>query len=92
MCAQFRTEETRLSKSGAYYTAANGTNIYNKGQQTIQAINDNDTPVDITFQVCDVKGPLGSVREMVKAGNKVVFGQKESYIEDQRSGRKTHLT
>ena len=61
------------------------------GEKTLEAVTDMETPVKMTFQVCNVKGPLGSVNEMVKAGNKVVFEQKGSYIENTTSGRKTPL-
>ena len=48
-------------------------------------------PAIMTFQVCDVDGPLGSVRKMCRAGNRVVFdddGQGGgSYIENKKTGK-----
>ena len=40
----------------------------------------------MTFQIANVTKPLGSVRAMLDAGNKVSFQKGNSYIED-RSGR-----
>ena len=36
----------------------------------------------MTFQVADVTKPLGAVRAMLAAGNKVVFESGNSYIQD----------
>ena len=48
-------------------------------------------PAIMTFQVCAVDGPLGSVRKMCRAGSKVVFdddGQGGgSYIENKKTGK-----
>ena len=40
----------------------------------------------MTFQIADVNKPLGSVRAMLVAGNKVVFERRNSYIAD-KSGK-----
>ena len=34
---------------------------------------------------------LGSVRQMVEAGNRVVFDKEGSYIEHKISGKRTHM-
>ena len=43
----------------------------------------------MTMQVAEVTKPLGSVRTMVKAGNKVVFDEGDSYILNKATGIKT---
>ena len=50
----------------------------------------------MTFQVARVKKALGSVSQMVKNGNKLVFGQDSSgkgtsYIRNKRIYEKTYL-
>ena len=43
----------------------------------------------ITFQVADVKGPLGSVKRFTEAGNLVVFGDKGGVIVNKTTGAQT---
>ena len=45
----------------------------------------------MSMQVCDVTKPLGSVRAMVKAGNRIVFDEGGSYIQHTTSGVKTQI-
>ena len=45
----------------------------------------------MTFQMADVNKPLASVRRMCEAGNKVVFDEEGSYIENKKTGRKTSM-
>ena len=45
----------------------------------------------MTFQVCDVNGPLVSVRTMCTQGNRVVFDEDGSYIEQKDNGVGTKI-
>ena len=45
----------------------------------------------LTAQVADVKTPLGSVNQMLRAGNKVHFEKGICYIENERTGRRTSI-
>ena len=45
----------------------------------------------MTFQVGKVNGPLGSVRKMCQAGNRVVFDEEGSYIEHKSTGEITPI-
>ena len=78
-----------MSRRGAYYEAANGSPIPNRGEKDLKGLTQGGTPVDITFQVADVKGPLGSVRRFCEAGNIVVFDDKGGSIINKNSGAKT---
>ena len=88
---QFEVKETKMSQKKGYYTAANGTKIYNQGERDIVGRTKEGSPAVMTFQVCAVDGPLGSVRKMCRAGNRVVFdddGQGGgSYIENKKTGK-----
>ena len=87
----FATKPSPMSKYQRFYQAANKTRIYNKGQKDIKAVTGNGTQVDMTFQVADqITQPLGSVRRLCEAGNRVVF-DKESYIENKATGVKTPI-
>ena len=45
----------------------------------------------MTFQIANVTKPLGSVRAMLGAGNKVIFQKGNSYIEDTSGRAKTPI-
>ena len=46
---------------------------------------------NITAQVCEVNKALLSVSRVTKAGNRVVFDDEASYIEDKRTGERIWL-
>ena len=78
--------DTPASQAGLKYRAANGTAIDNQREKVIQTITKRGKKIGMTFQIAHVTKPLGSVRAMLDAGNKVIFQKGNSYIED-RSGR-----
>ena len=45
----------------------------------------------MTFQLAAINKPLASVRRMCEAGNRVVFDEEGSYIENKATGRKTKV-
>ena len=83
--------QTEASKRGLKYRAANGTAIINEGERSLKGYTNEANLVDMAMQVCEVTKPLGSVRAMVKAGNKVVFDEGGSYIIHKASGVKTAI-
>ena len=44
------------------------------------------------MQIAEVKKTLGSVRRICEAGNRVVFDEDGSYVENKSSGERTALT
>ena len=85
----FNTVQTEMSQKGPGFRAANGSPIKHYGQKTLQGIGDQFQPLSITAQVADVKTMLGSVNQMLKAGNRVHFETGNCYIEEIRTGRRT---
>ena len=73
------------------YRAANGTPIANKGEKSLSGYSSTGSPIGITFQMADVTKPLGSVRAMVDAGNRVVFDKGNSYIQHKGTGMTTKI-
>ena len=62
-----------------------------RDKKDIKALTEGGTNVDITFQIADhITQPLGSVRRLCEAGNRVVFDDK-SYIENKATGLKTPI-
>ena len=82
---------TESSRNGPGFRAANGTPIEHFGQKAITGWGDNYKPISITAQVADVKSCLGSVHQMVRAGNKVHFEAGNCYIEHIATGAKTPI-
>jgi hypothetical protein len=87
--SQFKTRSTKMSENGGYYTSASGGVIYNEGERDVKGITEDGQEVGMTFQVTKVRGPLGSVRRICEAGNKVVFDDDGSYIENKKSKKRT---
>ena len=80
-----------MSENGGYYTSASGGVIYNEGERDVKGITEDGQEVGMTFQVTKVRGPLGSVRRICEAGNKVVFDDDGSYIENKKSKKRTTI-
>ena len=92
----FEVKPTEASASGRHYRAANGSVIRNYGQRVVTGRTNEGTLVSMPIQVADVGKVLGSVREMVHHGNRVVFdmdsnGRSISYIECKANGIKTAI-
>jgi hypothetical protein len=91
MATDVPIKDTPASRAGLKYRAANGTAIDNLGEKSIQGITKQGKKVGMTFQVADVTKPLGAVRAMLAAGNKVVFESGNSYIQDKTRTIKTPI-
>ena len=85
---KFKTRDTEASKRGMHYIAANGTKIMNQGEKTISGITEDNVPLNMTWQVAEVKKPLASIGRICDAGNVAVFTKEGGYI----VGRKTAET
>ena len=85
------TKATTASQQGLKYRAANGTPIVNEGEKTLKGYTNEGSPVGMTMQVAKVTKPLGSVRAMVEANNRVVFDKGGSYILDKATWAKTKI-
>ena len=79
------------SKVGQTYKVANGASIPNKGEKKIEGQNSSGIPMNIKAQVAPVSKFLASIGKMVKAGNKVVMDENDSYIENKKTGLKTPM-
>ena len=88
---QFKTRSTKMSENGGYYTSASGGVIYNEGERDVKGITDDSQELGMTFQVAKVRGPLGSVRRICEAGNRVVFDEDGSYIENKVSKKRVNI-
>ena len=80
---------TEASRSGLKYRSASGNAIVNEGEKHLKGYTNEANVVDMTAQVAEVTKPLGSVRAFVRAGNRVVFDNGGSYIQNKATGIKT---
>ena len=83
----FQIKESKMSKEGSMYRAANGTSIRNYGEKDLKGWTKEGTPFNFKTQVADVKNALGSVYHMVKSGNRVEFNEKGGKIINVKTGQ-----
>ena len=89
--------ESDGSRSNDFYTTADGTKVFNEGQKRMDVCTlDGQHCRTMTFQVAKVKKALGSVSQMVRNGNRLVFdqdaqGKDISYVQNKKSGEKIWL-
>ena len=88
MVPSVEVKEGAASRRGVEYEVADGTKIPNKGEKTFTGETKESIARRITAQVADVNKALLSVSKITKAGNRVVFDEDGSYIEDKVTGQK----
>ena len=91
MFPQVPIKESEGSKKGLTHKVANGESIPNKGEKKIEGQNSNGVPMNIKAQVAKVSKFLASIGKMCKAGNRIVMDEKDSYIENKKTGLKTPM-
>ena len=89
MLTSVEVKEGPACKRGVHYEVANGIRIPNVGEKKFNGVTEEGKERTITAQVIAVNKPLLAVCKIVRAGNKVVFGDDEgSYIEDKKTGER----
>ena len=83
----FQIRETRASKEGRNYVAANGSKIKNYGERLVKGTTSEGIKVTMPIQIADVKRVLMSVHKMNQAGLKVILDGKNSYFQERASGK-----
>ena len=84
------------SKHGQKYEVANGEEIANMGEKKFIAHMMTTQGGDsggkgVTAQVCDVHRPLLSVKRVCKHGNRIVFDDEGSYVENKQTGEQLKI-
>jgi len=88
MLSSVDTKEGPASRRGVEYEIATGELIPNLGEKKFTAVSEEGVTRTITAQVCAVNKALMSVKKVMKAGNRVVFDDDGSYVEDKATGEK----
>ena len=89
MAPQYRISDSVASRSGVFYTSADGGRLDNLGQQELPIAFDNGTRAVATFQIANVSRPLMSVARICELGNRVLFGASGGVIVNLASGQVT---
>ena len=77
---------------GVEYQVADGTRIPNLGERRFVGYTEDGAANGMIAQVCAVNETLLSVSKLTKKGNRVVFDDDDSYVEDKATGQKTCMT
>ena len=91
MLHSIKTTEGESFKRAVEYEVANGVTIPNLGEKCFVAVAEEGQRRKMRAQVCSVNKALLGVSRMVQAGNRVVFEQSGSYVEDLHSGERMHM-
>ena len=83
--------EGEASRRGVEYEVARGVRIPNLGEKSFPGYTTEGVSRKVKAQVCDVNKALLSVQKVVAAGNKVVFDERGSYIEDKTTHERMWL-
>ena len=86
------TVEGSASRRGVKYEVASGHQVPNEGEKRFVAMTEEGAEKGLTLQVCDVTQGLLSVSKMMKAGNRVIFDEEGSYIQNKATGDRTWMT
>ena len=84
--------ESAACKRGIVYEVADGTQIPNLGEGKFLGIMGDGSAKGVTAQVCAVNKTLVSVSKITGKGNKVVFDDEGSFIENKATGERSWLT
>ena len=91
MFPDYEVRPSAGSRRGQEYTAANGENIPNLGEQVLSVVMEDGREGNIKYQSCDVSRPLNSVSEICDAGGEqgqiVVFNKWGGEIYNPQTGR-----
>ena len=78
-------------KRGVMYEVADGTQIPNLGERKFLGITEDGKGKGVIAQICAINKSLMSVSKIASKGNRVVFDDDASYIENKATGEKTWL-
>ena len=89
-CQHANRVKTPQAEAGEFFRVANGKEIFNAGQKSVSTMTKEGAMRAMNLTACGVTKALGSVSQMCKAGNNVVFNlpwsPEGSYIEHEAPG------
>ncbi len=91
MVSSVEAREGKAQKMGVKYEVANGVRIPNLGEKEFVGVSEEGLVKTVTAQVCAVNKALLSVKKVTKSGNRVVFDEDGSYVENKQTGERMWL-
>ena len=88
MLPHIKMQESVGSRKGVHYIAADGGRMPNLGEKRVPFKTSDGATSSVLFQVTNARKPLVSVARIVEKGNRVIFSQSGSYIENERTRRR----
>ena len=89
-CNHVNLIKTLQSEAQEFFRATNSKKKYNEGKKLVSVMTKESAMRDMNFTICSVTKALGSVSQMCRAGNRIVFNppwnQEGSYIEHEETG------
>ena len=80
---QLSLNETEASRTGKGFTGAEGSKLPNLGEKHANGVTDEGLPINMTWQVAGkLKRNLAAIGRICSEGNRVVFDEEGSYIEN----------
>ncbi len=76
---------------GAGYTAADGGKVYEKGKQAPIVKFENGPRKKMQLKVSKDNKALGSIKDLRRAGNRVIFDEDGSHIQNKKKGETIKL-
>ena len=83
--------ECPACRRGETYEVADGSEIFNLGERKFPGFTEEGGQRGVTAQVCAVNNTLMSVSKVAAQGNRVIFDDDGSCIEDKVSGERTWM-
>ena len=84
--------ESAACKRGVMYEVANGVQIPNLGERKFLGFTEEGSARGMTAQICAVNKTQMSVSKIASKGNRVVFDDDGSFIEDKETGGNNWMT
>lgn len=84
-------QPTVATRSGFKYYGGDGSAIPHRGEVKFQGETERGSKFKMTAQVAKITKPLCSVRRMTQAGNRDVFDEAGSYVENKATGERTEI-
>ena len=85
-CKDYKAEATQQSKDGVQYKTAGGELIRDEGRKTPKVLTGTGQLKQMSFSVGAVHKPLSAVSDICRKGNRVVFDDDGSYVQNKTTG------
>ena len=83
--------ETPNSSKCVNYQGAHGSEIVNHGERMVSGYTGDFVPLTVGAQIADAQRKLASGFKIMSVGNRIIFDDEGSYIQNKASDREIHI-